>query len=378
MGAITEALANIRLVKAFAREPFEDERASGKLTEVFRISMRSSKLEGLMISMGIGSGFLILIGCLWFGSRGILTHAFTPGQVAGFVLGIFIILPPMGQLASLSTRLQRAVGASERLFAILDQAPEMPDAPDAQQFPLGDGKVRYQGIEFEYVPDTPVLTGLTLEIPAGKVTAIVGPSGAGKTTLSSLLYRFYEPQQGQITIDGVPITKIKRAALRENVGIVPQEPILFNGTIRENIRYGRLDATDGEIELAARDANVEEFVNGFSHGYETQIGERGITLSGGQRQRVAIARAVLKNPKILILDEATSALDNRSEALVKEALDRLMLNRTTLVIAHRLSTVRSADQIAVVSEGKIVESGTHEQLLGKGGVYSELYEFVDA
>ena len=378
MGTITEALSNIRLVKAFAREPYEDERAKEKLGRVFEISMKSSKLEALMMAAGVFGSFLMLVGCMWYGAREVVSGTFTVGDIAGFILVLLVILQPMSQIAALFTRLQRAIGASERLFSILDQPAEPVDSPDAVDFPSGHGAVRYESVQFGYVPETPVLTGLTLDIPAGQVTAIVGPSGAGKTTLSSLLYRFYEIETGQISIDNVPIGRIRRSALRENIGIVPQDPILFNGTIRENIRYGKLDASDAEIEAAAKDANVEEFVSGFSAGYETQIGERGITLSGGQRQRVAIARAVLKNPKILILDEATSALDNRSESLVREALDRLMKNRTTLVIAHRLSTIRQADQIAVVSEGRIMEIGTHSELLGRGGTYAELYDLVDA
>jgi subfamily B ATP-binding cassette protein MsbA len=378
MGGITEALANIRLVKAFAREPYEDERTSGKLAKVFQIAMNASKLEALMISMGLFGSFLMLVACMWYGARGVVNGTFSIGDVGGFVFVLFVVVQPMSQLAAFTTRLQRAVGASERLFSILDQPMEMADVEGAVDFPSGAGEVRYEDVHFQYVPETPVLAGLSLDIPAGKVTAIVGPSGAGKTTLSSLLYRFYELNSGTISIDGVSITRIKRAALRESIGIVPQDPVLFNGTIRENIRYGRLGATDAEIEAAARDANVEEFVTGFTEGYETQIGERGITLSGGQRQRVAIARAVLKNPKILILDEATSALDNKSEALVREALDRLMENRTTLVIAHRLSTIRRADQIAVVAEGRIRELGTHDELLGKGGAYAELYQLVEA
>lgn len=376
MGSMSEAIANIRLVKAFAREPYEDRRSSERLATLLTLSNRSSAVEGLMMTVGVAGSFLMIIGCLWFGGRGVLSGAFTSGDVAGFLMALIVILAPMANFAALFTRLQRTVGAAERLFAILDLPTEEPDPTGAIQFPDGPGSVEFRSVEFSYTADQPVLTGLNLALEPGKVTALVGPSGSGKTTLASLLYRFYEPQSGTIKVNGKEIAEIKRDSLRENIGIVPQEPILFNGTIMENIRYGRLDATDSEVRQAAQDANVEEFVSGFSSGYQTIVGERGITLSGGQRQRVAIARAVLKNPKLLILDEATSALDNRSEALVREALDRLMLNRTTLIIAHRLSTVRNADKIAVVSEGKIVESGTHTQLLEHGGKYAELYELV--
>ncbi len=372
MGTMTEALANARLVKAFARETHEEARAGEKLTRVFRLAMRSGAFEGGLGTMA-GVGFLfVLIGVVWYGGRSVLTGHLSPGSLLAFLLTVMIISGPMASLASLYGRLQRAIGASERLFAILDDAPETEDDRGAVSFPNGPGRVTFQDLEFAYSPDTPVLRGLTLDAPAGKVTALVGASGAGKTTLASLLYRFYEPQGGRICIDNVPIDRIRRQDLREHIGLVPQEPILFNGTLRENIRYGDLEATDTQIEAAARTANVLEFTDGLPQGLETILGERGVTLSGGQRQRVAIARAVLKDPRILVLDEATSALDTRSEALVREALERLMAGRTTLVIAHRLSTIQNADQIAVLDKGQVVEIGRHDALLQNGGMYAAL------
>ena len=373
MGAMTEALSNVRLVKAFAREKHESSRAEEKLQGVFKLNMKTSVGEASMGTVAFTGLFLLFLGVVWYGGRSVLAGTMTVGDIGGFFVTVMLISGPMGNLASLYTRLQRAVGASDRVFALMDETGEPADEPGAVGFPEGAGSVAFQDVEFRYVPDSPVLTGFNLELPAGKVTALVGPSGGGKTTVANLLYRFYVPQAGRIAIDGISIDLIRRQELREHVGMVPQDTILFNGSIRENIQYGRLDASNKEVEAAARAANVEEFVKGFAEGYETVVGERGITLSGGQRQRVAIARAILKNPKILVLDEATSALDTRSEALVREALEHLMEGRTTLVIAHRLSTIQNADQIAVLEGGKVVELGTHRDLIAKRGRYAELH-----
>lgn len=372
MGAMSEIFANIRLVKAFAREAHEDKRADERLQTVFSLSMQGSYIEGAFATVAVSGFILVLLGVIWYGGHNVLNGSLSIGSLTGFLLTVTIISGPMGSLAVQYARLQRAIGAADRLFALLDDAPEPPDLLDAVDFPRGPGGVVFTDVDFAYVSDTPVLRGLSLDVPAGKVTALVGSSGSGKTTLASLLYRFYEAQTGHIAIDGVDVKTIRRQSLREHIGLVPQDPVLFNGTLRDNIRYGKLTATDAEVEEAARAANVAEFVAQFPQGYATMIGERGVTLSGGQRQRVAIARAVLKNPRILILDEATSALDTKSETLVREALERLMRGRTTIVIAHRLTTIQDADQIAVLERGQIAEIGTHEMLLNLSGRYADL------
>ncbi len=373
-GALSEALSNVRLVKAFAREEHEDARYGSRLSAVLRLAMRSAAFEAGLGAVGAISFVVVLIGVFWYGGRRVLAGELSAGSLLGFLMTVAIIGGPMGSLAGFYTRLQRAAGAAERVFALLDEPGEPADPPSPAPLPDGGGRVLFREIHFAYVPGTPVLADFSLELPPGGVTALVGESGAGKSTVAALLFRFYDPQEGCILLDGVPLAEFSRRALRETVGIVPQDPVLFQETVRENIRYGRLDASDEEVEAAARAANVHEFAARLPKGYDTLVGERGVTLSGGQRQRVAIARALLKDPRVLVLDEATSALDVQSERLVREALERLMRGRTVLVIAHRLSTVRGADQIAVLEGGSVVERGTHEKLVRQGGRYAVLCE----
>lgn len=369
-----DALGAIRIVKAFAREVFEVGRYSNAVENLFERSRRKILLSSLFWS-GISMLFMTtLVVIFWYGGREVLADRLTPGDLVAFIFYAFSIARSISQISRLYTSINSAVGASDRIFDLLDEMPEVQDQLGAKPLPLVDGNVKFRGVMFAYEDNRYVLNNISFEVEAGQTIAVVGPSGAGKTTLVNLIPRFFDPQQGLICIDGTDIKTVQKKSLRRQIAIVPQEVHLFGSSIRDNIRYGKLEATDREIEQAARDANAWEFIQKFSQGLDAMIGEKGVKLSGGQRQRLAIARALLKNPRILLLDEATSSLDSESEAQVQEALERLMENRTSFVIAHRLSTVQNADRILVLNEGEIVQDGTHDELINRDGLYKHLYD----
>jgi subfamily B ATP-binding cassette protein MsbA len=373
---VEETVSAVRIVKSFTREAYEIDRFTEAVTETYDAAMRRAKVRAILSPMIGFMAFASITITLWFGSYEVIQGYLTAGDLVAYLIYTMMVAAPIATLAGLYARFQAAIGATERLFDLLDEEPDIVDAPEATPLPNLAGEVRFQQVSFTYTEDVPVLHEVSFRAQPGQVVALVGPSGAGKSTLISLIPRFWDVNSGVVSIDGHDIRQVDLRSLRTQIGIVPQETILFSDTVYANIRYGKLDATREEVEAAAKAANAHAFIlNDLPRGYETAVGERGVKLSGGQRQRVAIARAILKDPRILILDEATSSLDSESESLVQEALEYLMQGRTSFVIAHRLSTIVDADWVLVLNEGHLVEQGTHLSLLGNSrGLYTRLYE----
>lgn len=373
---LEETTSGVRIVKSFTREAYEITRFAQEVNATFRAAMERARVASVL---GPFIGFLAFASItltLWFGSYEVIQGRLTAGGLVAYLVYTMLVASPIASLAGLYTQFQSALGAAERLFALLDTTADVQSRPGAPILPPVAGEVVFEGVSFHYAEEAPVLHNVSFHARPGQTIALVGPSGAGKSTLINLIPRFYDPIAGRVLVDGQDVRDVDLNSLRTQVGLVPQETILFSDTVEANIRYGKLDATMEEVEQAARAANAHEFImSALTEGYATRVGERGVKLSGGQRQRVAIARALLKNPRILILDEATSSLDSASENLVQEALERLMAGRTSFVIAHRLSTILQADWILVLDGGHVVEQGRHAELLENDqGLYRYLYE----
>lgn len=370
---LQESLSAVRVVKSFVREEYELKRFDNENNQNFSAQMKTVQVTSIITPVINILTAIGVTGIVWFGGHEVIDGNLTSGALISFLTYAINLTTPIKRLSSVYGNIQKALAAAQRVFEIIDTEPDIKDSPNAIPLPPVHGQVVFHEVSFEYHPGEPVLSSLSFEAKPGQMVALVGPSGSGKTTIANLIPRFYDPLSGYIAIDGVKIKEATLNSLREQIGIVPQETLLFNGTVYENILYGDLAASRDAIIDAAKAANAHQFIMEMPDGYETLIGERGATLSGGQRQRIAIARAILKNPQILILDEATSALDTESEALVQEALNKLMVGRTSFVIAHRLSTIQKADLILVMEKGKITEQGQHDELVITGGLYSKLY-----
>lgn len=377
MGNVTAALeqtfSGIKVIKAFGSEELEDRKFKDEnagffrfIRKTFKYDAASSPVIELLTSFGVAA-------VLWYGLDRVMAEEITKGELFSILTAILLMYTPLKRLTRVNNIVQQALGAGERVFEVLDQQPEIVDAADAVALPRSHGRVCFEKVDFAY-EDEPVLRNFSVQTETGEVVALVGPSGAGKSTIISLLNRFYDPQAGRILIDDHDIRKVTQKSLHENLALVDQETFLFNDSILNNIRYGCPEAPFERVEEAARQAYADEFIRLLPEGYETMIGDRGVRLSGGQRQRICIARAILRDAPILMLDEATSALDTESEAMVQQALGNLMRNRTTFVIAHRLSTVMYADRILVLEDGEVKEQGSHQQLLEQGGLYKRLYD----
>lgn len=369
---LKESVIGARIIRAFVQEPREEERFRQENERTFQANYRIRRLIALEVSLVSLLTTLALVVVLWAGAQYVARHEMTPGSLLAFLGYLALAMDPAMNITRLYAEARQAMAGLGRIYELLDVPETVTEAPDAMPLPPVRGQVRFSNVSLTYEPGRPALTSVTLEVEPGEHVAIVGPSGAGKSSLVNLIPRFYDPTEGTVEIDGHDLRRVTIASLRRQIGLVPQETILFAGTVAENIAYGRPEATREEIEAAARVAGAHDFITALPQGYDTPLGEGGLQLSGGQRQRLALARAVLNDPAIYILDEATSALDSESEEAIQDAMARLTCGRTTFIVAHRLSTVRSADRIVVVLDGRIAEVGRHDDLAARDGVYSRL------
>jgi ATP-binding cassette, subfamily B, bacterial len=380
-----ENIVGVHVVKAFAQEPAEEAKFKHRSERVFEQTLRANRQRALYVPLISFVPLLAQAAVLLYGAQRVTDGSLSAGAFVSFNLYLAMLVVPLRSLGMWIGQAQRAAAAGERIFQVLDEPEDVTNHPDAVDLPLGEGEIRFEGVSFEYLPGRPVLEGLDLDIASGRTIALIGQTGSGKTTLTSLVPRFYDTTEGRVTVDGVDVRNVTLSSLRGEIGVISQDPFLFSATVRENIAFGCGELSDEEIERHARAAQAHEFIENLPEGYDTIIGERGITLSGGQRQRIAIARALAVDPRILILDDATASVDATTEARIRAGLREAMRARTTMIIAHRLSTIALADEIVVLDHGRVAARGTHDQLIESSPVYREIYEhglleqqFVDA